>query len=149
MRKSWSLLFCVSVFCAASACADMIVLRDGASYSAQCIGLNSGQIAFTDGQGIEYKFPASDVQSLVFGRTQDTVTLRNGKVYAGQYHGPEYMAFRDGQGIDYNFPLRDLETIVFTQNSAPPATTGVAVVIPRGTEIVVRNDETIDSENSF
>ncbi|MGB2668075.1 MAG: hypothetical protein WAK48_29045 [Candidatus Acidiferrum sp.] len=149
MRKSWGVLFCVFVFCAATACADTIVQRDGASYSGQCMGPNSGQIAFTDGQGIEYKFPASDVQSLAFGRIQDTVTLRNGKIYAGQYNGPEYVAFRDGQGIDYNFPVRDLETIIFIQNSAPPAaTTGVAVVIPRGTEIVVRNDETIDSENS-
>ena len=93
------------------------------------MGPNSGQIAFTDGQGIEYKFPASDVQSLAFGRIQDTVTLRNGKTDAGQYNGPEDMcAFRDGQGIDYNFPVRDLETIIFIQNSAPPAaTTGVAV----------------------
>lgn len=141
-------MFCVVVFCAVTTCADTVVLRDGASYSGQRIGPDSGQIAFTDGQGIEYKFPASDVQSLVFGRTQDTVTVRSGKVYAGQYNGPEYVAFRDGQGIDYNFPLRDLETIIFTQNSASPAaTTGIAVVIPRSTEIVVRI-ETIDSENS-
>ena len=32
MRKSWGVLFCVFVFCAATACADTIVQRDGASY---------------------------------------------------------------------------------------------------------------------
>jgi hypothetical protein len=69
MKRSWILSLCVFVFCAASACADTVVLRDGASYSGQCIGPNSGQISVTDNQGIEYKFPRSDVQSLVFGRT--------------------------------------------------------------------------------
>ncbi len=93
MRKSWSVLFCAFGVCAATACADTIVLRDGASYSGQCIGPNSGQIAFTDGKGIEYEFSASDVRSLVFGRTQDTVTLRNGKVLCGPIQRPGIYGF--------------------------------------------------------
>jgi hypothetical protein len=148
MKRSSTVLFCVLVLCAATASADRVLFCDGASYSEQCMGPSDGQIAFTDVQGIGYKFPVSDVQSLVFGRTQDTVTLRNGKVYAGQYNGSDLVAFRDVRGIDYNFPLRDLETIIFTQDSAPPATIGVAVVIPQGAEIVVRNNETIDLEHS-
>jgi hypothetical protein len=140
-------VFCLAILvCAANAWADTVILRDGASYSGQCTAMG-GQIGFTDGQGIEYKFPAGDVQSLTFSRTQDVVTLRSGKVYTGQYNGSDYIAFRDGQGIDYNFPVRDVETIVFNQVSTP-ASTGVARVIPRGTEIVVRSDENIDSQNS-
>jgi hypothetical protein len=104
-------------------------------------------VGFTDGQGIQYTFPPNDVQSLVFSRNQDIVTLRNGKVYSGQYTGANPVSFRDGQGIDYNFPARDIETIVFTP--AKPATSaGVARVIPQGTEIVVVTDENIDSDVS-
>jgi hypothetical protein len=148
MKKSWIVLFLLFVLTAASAPADTVVLRGGASYSGQVTGASAGPIAFTDGQGIEYKFPASDVQSRVFTATQDIVTLRNGKMYSGQYNGPGYLSFRDGQGIDYNFPLRDIATIVFTQNPPPPASSGAARVIPHGTEIVVRADENIDSDNS-
>jgi hypothetical protein len=86
--------------------ADPVILRDGASYSGQFTGATAGQIGFTDGQGVDYKFPVGDVQSLVFLRTQDIVTLRNGKVYSGQYSESGSILFRDGQGIDYNFPLR-------------------------------------------
>jgi hypothetical protein len=140
-------VFCLAIFaCAANVWADTVILRDGASYSGQCTGIG-GQIGFTDGQGIEYKFPATDVQSLTFSHTQDVVTLRSGKVYTGQYNGSDYISFRDGQGIDYNFPVRDVETIVFNQVSTPPSA-GVARVIPRGTEIAVRSDEDIDSDNS-
>jgi hypothetical protein len=140
-----SLLFLLSV---ASAWGDTVFLRDGASYTGQFTSAPAGQIGFTDGQGVEYKFPLTDVQSLVFSSGQDIVTLRSGKVYAGQYNGPDYIGFRDGQGIDYSFPIRDVETIVFTQNSAPAGSSGVARVIPRGTEIAIRTEETIDSDNS-
>jgi hypothetical protein len=146
MKRALVVFFLAIFACVANAWADTVILRDGASYSGQCTGIGE-QIGFTDGQGIEYKFPSADVQSLTFSHTQDVVTLRNGKVYTGQYNGSDYIAFRDGQGIDYNFPVRDVETIVFNQVSAPPSA-GVARVIPRGTEIVVRSDEDIDSDNS-
>jgi len=148
MKKTLVLFFLVFALTAPSAFADTVVLRGGASYSGQVTGASAAPISFTDGQGIEYKFPASDVQSLVFTSAQDIVTLRNGKMYSGQYNGPEYLSFRDGQGIDYSFPLRDVSTVIFTQNDAPPASNGVARVIPHGTEIVVRSDENIDSDNS-
>jgi hypothetical protein len=148
MKRVAAGLFFLLVFSVAAVRADSVFLRGGASYSGQFTGASGGQIGFTDGQGVGYQFPVGDVQSLVFTSGQDIVTLRNGKVYAGQYNGPDPISFRDGQGIDYSFPLRDVETIVFTQNSAPPASSGVARVIPRGTEIVVLTDENIDSNNS-
>ncbi|HXX16369.1 MAG TPA: hypothetical protein VEJ47_15825 [Candidatus Eremiobacteraceae bacterium] len=140
----------VLFFASTSLWADTVILRDGASYSGQFMPANSGQIDFTDGQGVQYNFPISDLQSLVFSRGQDIVTLRNGKLYSGQYNGPDYIAFRDGMGIDYKFPLRDVETIVFTPTASPAsASSGVARVIPRGTEIVVHTDESIDSDSSY
>jgi hypothetical protein len=146
MKRFLVVAMFVLIYGAGAVLADTVILRDGASYSGQFT--SGAQIGFTDGQGVEYKFPVGDVQSLVFSRSQDIVTLRSGKVYSGQYNGPEYVGFRDGQGIDYNFPLRDVETIVFTQNNTPAASAGVARVIPHGTEIVVHTDEDIDSQNS-
>jgi hypothetical protein len=146
MKRFGIVLFVIFFVSVASALADTVILRDGASYSGSS---SSSQIGFTDGQGVQYKFPVGDVQSLGFSRSQDIITLRNGKVYSGQYNGPDSLGFRDGQGIDYSFPLRDVETLVFTQNSAPAAAgSGIAKVIPRGTEIVVHTAETIDSDNS-
>ncbi len=119
MRTYLILLFLAITATATPAAADTVILRDGASYSGQFTSTIAGQIGFTDGQGVQYKFPVGDVQSLVFSNSQDIVTLRNGKVYSGQYAGPDCIGFRDGQGIDYRFPLRDVETTVFTQSDAP------------------------------
>ena len=133
---------------AAPAWADTVILRDGASYTGQ-FAAPGDQIGFTDNQGVQYKFPARDVQSIVFTSTADIVTLRNGKMYSGQYNGPDSIAFRDGQGIQYQFPLRDVETLVFSETSMPATPSNVvAKVIPVGSEIVVRTDENIDSQNS-
>jgi hypothetical protein len=148
MKRVLTLVVITLVLDLSSASADTVVLRDGASYSGQFTSAIAGQIGFTDGQGVQYAFPVADVQSLVFSSGQDIVTLRNGKLYSGQYNGPEYIGFRDGMGIDYKFPQRDVETVVFGASSAPAASSGVAKVIPRGTEIVVHTDEAIDSENS-
>ena len=149
MRKAFVLLLVMLVIGVTSAWADTVTLRGGASYSGQLTGVSRGPIAFTDGQGVQYKFPVTDLQSLVFSGGQDIVMLRSGKVYAGQYNGPESITFRDAQGIDYTFPLHDVETIEFSQNAPTGgASSGVARVIPRGTEIVVYADENIDSDNS-
>jgi len=149
MRRFCAFLSLSLLLAATSTFADTIILRDGASYSGQTTSLSGNQIAFTDGQGIQYKFPVRDVQSLVFSHTQDVVTLRSGKLYTGQLNDATSIGFRDGQGIDYNFPVQDVETIVFTAQAPPaPASSGVARVVPRGTEIAVRTDESIDSDNS-
>jgi hypothetical protein len=148
MNRALRLIVITLVLGWSSAWADTVVLRDGASYSGQFTSAVGGNIGFTDGQGVQYTFPVADLQSLVFSRGQDIVTLRNGKMYSGQYDGPAYIGFRDGMGIDYKFPVRDVETVVFAATKAPAASGGVAKVVPRGTEIVVHTDEAIDSENS-
>jgi hypothetical protein len=133
---------------ATPALADTVILRDGASYNGEFTQRN-GEITFSDSQGIQYKFPVRDVQSLVFSSTTDIVTLRSGKIYSGQYGGPDALSFQDSQGIQYQFPLKDVETLVLTQTDPPPSPSGVpAKVVPYGTEVAIRSDEAIDSNNA-
>jgi|ERR1700739_2103531 hypothetical protein len=71
MRETiFRLVLCGLLF-AAPALADTVILRDGASYSGQFTSAPSGEISFTDTQGVQYKFPVRDVQSLVFSSTTD------------------------------------------------------------------------------
>jgi hypothetical protein len=129
--------------------ADTVITRNGASYSGQFLGATGGTISFTDTSGIQYTFPFHDVQSLVFTTTNDTVTLRNGKVYSGKYTGADPISFKDNLGILYRFPRKDLESLVLSEvaNSevVPPKE---AKVIATGTEIQIRTNETIDSDNA-
>lgn len=130
-----------------SALADTIITRDGSSYTGQYLGAKDGTIGFTDGSGIGYTLPVRDVQSLVFTSTNDTVTLRNGKVYSGKFNGPETLAFKDNLGILYEFPRKDVESLALStaevvQAKTPPQG---SKVIPTGTEISIRTNENIDS----
>ncbi|HST09164.1 MAG TPA: hypothetical protein VLL05_02210 [Terriglobales bacterium] len=133
---------------AAVASADTIITREGASYSGQFLGAKQGTIAFTDTSGIGYTFPAGDVQSLVFTTANDTITLRNGKVYSGKFMGADPLAFKDNLGILYEFPRKDVESLVLSTAGVVPAPPQGAKVIPAGTEIQIRTDEKIDSDNA-
>jgi hypothetical protein len=129
--------------------ADIVITRSGTSYSGQFLGATGGAIPFTDTSGIQYTFPLHDVQSLVFTATNDTVTLRNGKVYSGKYTGADPLSFKDALGILYRFPRKDLESLVLSEvansEAAPPKE---AKVIATGTEIQIRTNESIDSESA-
>jgi hypothetical protein len=135
---------------ATAAPADTIITREGASYSGVFLSAKDGTIGFTDNSGIGYTFPMRDVQSLVFTATNDTVTLRNGKVYAGKYTGADPLAFKDNMGILYEFPRKDVETLVLSSADTVQvqAVPKEAKVIPSGTEIMIRTNETIDSESA-
>jgi hypothetical protein len=136
----------------ALALADTIVLNDGSSYSGQFAGAGNGEITFTDNQGVQYRFPFADVQSLVFTSSADIVTLRDSKVYSGHYTGTDPLSFNDNQGIGYQFPVKDVASLVFSRGHAhaPSAnpTGGASKVIPEGTEITIRTNEKIDSDDS-
>jgi hypothetical protein len=129
---------------------DTIILHNGASYSGKLDVGPDSQITFTDAQGIQYNFPLRDVQSLVFTATNDIVTLRTGKVYSGHYTGDNPIPFMDGQGVGYQFPTKDVASLVLTrtQPAPPPAPVGPAKVIPVGTEITIRTDDTINAHDS-
>jgi hypothetical protein len=145
-----TLLVCVSACLSSLALADTIVLHDGASYSGQFTSAREGSILFTDSQGVEYRMPVTDVQSLVFTPTADIVSLRDGHVYSGKYTGTTPIGFTDASGIDYQFPKSDVASLVFSRaRPAPPVSNGGGTkVIPTGTDIVILTNETIDSQNS-
>jgi len=129
---------------------DTVILHNGASYTGKYDVPVDSTITFTDGQGIQYNFPLRDVQSLVFTSSNDIVTLRSGKVYSGNYTGVSPIPFMDGQGVGYQFPVKDVASLVFTRTrpSPAPAPTGPAKVIPVGTEITIRTDDTINARDT-
>lgn len=146
--KLWILmLLAISV----AAAGDTVITRDGASYSGHLLNTKGDTIPFTDTNGIQYTFPLRDVQSLVFTATNDTVTLRNGKVYSGKYTGPDPVSFKDNLGIDYQFPRKDLESLVLSSAEVANSEATLpkdARVIPTGTEIQIRTNEAIDSDHA-
>ena len=141
---------CVAgLFLTAAMQADTVILHEGASYTGQFVGPPGNEITFTDGQGIQYRFPLHEVQSIVFTPDNDIVTLRNGKVYSGKYMGADPIGFTDTQGVGYQFPVRDVASLVLTRTKpAGTAGGGNAKVIPVGTEISIRTDERIDSKDA-
>ena len=136
------LLFSVSV----AARADIVVLHDGTSYSGHFAPPGKGTLSFTDNQGIHYDLPVADVQSLVFSNTADHLTLRNGRTYSGQLNGMQMIPFEGSGGIDYQFPLRDVSSLILTGSPTPAASHHIpTVIIPEGTDIVIRTDDSIRS----
>jgi hypothetical protein len=117
MKKVAILSFFVLVFSAAIAHADVVILRDGKSYSGAYTGASSGKLAFKDGEGIQYTFPVNQIQSLVFSNTEDHIALRNGQSYAGQLMGVKSINFQGTNGISYVFPLSDVSSLVITGDS--------------------------------
>jgi hypothetical protein len=143
MKVLATILLLVSV---ASARADIVVLHDGVSYSGRFTPPASGKLSFTDSQGIGYQFPVTDVQSLVFSNAADNITLHNGKNYSGELSGVDVINFEGSGGIDYQFPVRDVSSIIFTGSQSPAASRHVpALVIPQGTNIVVRTANSIQA----
>ena len=182
--KRMLVLLVVSLWCATAAHADFVILRDGRSYSGVYTGAATGKIAFTDTTGIQYTFPVSQVQSLVFSNVSDHIALRNGQSYTGHLTGITSITFRGSNDVGYVFPLKDVSSLVITASdqgassasaAAPiPAAYGAAsamasqvghvapapaaasmprtmaqgtpsIVIPSGTQIVVRTDAAIDT----
>ena len=148
MKHSTRFVLCALLSIALFAKADIIVLRDGVSYSGQFTPPANGKLSFTDNQGIHYSLPLSDVQSLVFSNTASHVTLRNGKTYSGQLDGLDVLPFQGSEGIGYRFPLRDVASLVLTGSGsgrAPSPHPTPSLVIPEGTEITVLTSDSIQS----
>ncbi len=101
--------------------ADIVVLHDGRSYSGSFTGAPGGKLVFKDMQGIQYTFPVSQVQSIVFSNLADHITLRSGHAYKGQLVGITTLPFNGQNGISYVFPLSDVTTIIFAEQASPSA----------------------------
>jgi outer membrane lipoprotein SlyB len=152
--------------------ADVVVLRDGKSYSGTYDSAANSKLSFQDNAGIQYTFPINDVQSLVFSNVGDHITLHNGQTYSGQLTGTTKLSFQGSNGVSYVFPISDVSSLILTgippmqagnqmQQGPPPrispmqtgqapiaasAHNGIpSLVIPTGTPIVVRTVSPIDS----
>ena len=126
--------------------ADVVVLRDGKSYSGTYTGPATGQLSFQDSQGIQYTFPLRDVQSLAFSDTGVHISLRNGQTYSGQLIGVATLALQGPNGVSYVFPVKTVSSLVLLGASASSAATGTPTIqVPSGTPIVVRTVTSIDS----
>ena len=98
--------------------ADVVVLRDGKSYSGTYTGAANSKLSFQDNAGIQYTFPVSDVQSLVFSNVGDHITLHNGQTYSGQLTGTTTLAFQGANGVSYVFPISDVSSLILTGTSS-------------------------------
>lgn len=146
MKRLWIPLLMTCFLFAEFASADTVILKDGASYVGEC---NLQTIAFTDLQGVQYQFPAKDVQSLAFNTSKDTVVLRDGKSYSGHFMGSTPVAFQDAEGIKYQFPASDIDAIVLNRANPVRPVSNAALVIPIGADLPVRTNENIDSTKSY
>jgi hypothetical protein len=167
-------LLLLLTFVAVAGHADVVVLRDGRSYSGTYIGPPNNKLSFQDNAGIQYTFPMNDVQSLVFSNVGDHITLHSGQSYSGQLTGTKTLAFHGSNGVSYVFPISDVSSLILTAASSMQAgnqplagpqapsqatqtpmgtapTSAIAgsgipsVVVPAGTQIIVRTGSTIDS----
>jgi hypothetical protein len=138
--------FLCTLLFATLAFADTVILKDGTSYLGEC---SLQTVDFKDSQGIQYQFPIKDVQSLAFNASKDTVSLRDGKSYSGQFTGATPIAFQDAQGIKYQFPATDVDAIVLNRAASVRKPSAAALIIPIGTDLPVRTNETIDSKKSY
>lgn len=126
MKKLCAVLLIVVGFGSLVSRADIVVLRDGKSYSGSYSASRTSTINFRDAQGIRYSFPVADVQTIVFSNVSDHLSLRNGHSYAGTWVGVTTLAFQGANGVGYVFPLRDVSTLILSspepkQNSASGA----------------------------
>jgi hypothetical protein len=137
--------------------ADVVVLRDGSSYTGRLEpATNNRTISFSGSNGVGFTFPVPDVQSLSLTPNADTITLKSGKTYTGHYNGQSSLKFAGAEGITYDFPVKDIASIIFTgvpsrnagSNPRPGAAGASAKVIPQGTEISITTNETIDSKRT-
>jgi hypothetical protein len=137
--------------------ADVVILNDGSSYSGQLDATGTKEIAFTGTNGVGYNFPVRDVQSVVFTGKVDTITLRNGRTYSGQYKGASPLLFTGSEGISYQFPIKDVTSLVLTGSPSSSEPTAAekqearkehARVVPERTEITIRTNEGVDSKRA-
>lgn len=119
MKRAVVLSFAVLCFSAILAHADIVVLRDGKSYSGTYTGEPTGKLNFKDNAGIQYTFPLGDVQTVVFSNLGDNVSLRGGQTYSGHWIGVTRISFRGTNGVGYVFPVSDVSSLVLTGGSSP------------------------------
>lgn len=128
-----SVVFSVAVFLVSAALlhADVVVLHDGRSYSGTYTGVPNGKLIFKGNSGIQYSFPMSQVETVVFSNLSDHISLRNGQMYSGQWIGVTEIEFRGANGIGYVFPVKDVSSLVLTHSQSSSTTATAAESQPQ------------------
>ncbi len=130
MKNLCAVLLLVFGFGSLVSRADIVVLRDGKSYSGTYTASAGRTINFRDAQGIRYSFPVADVQTIVFSNLGDHLSLRNGHSYSGTWVGVTTLAFQGANGVGYVFPLRDVSTLIFSDPEAVQPSASTAAQAP-------------------
>jgi hypothetical protein len=102
---------------------QMLVLRDGRTMSGTFISGDSGSVVFRSDDGVRHRFNIREVQSLRFNQSNAYLGSQSG-YYGSNTGNYPYQANREQRG----------------------AYLGNTVVIPTGTQVSVRTDQTIDSQ---
>jgi hypothetical protein len=127
--------------------ADHIVLRGGQSYSGKL--LNTTRVSFRGANGIGYVFPLADVSSLILTqRSANGGAAPSGTPATDSAAVPANGAVQGGNGPGGPAPAPTQQVAYQSAGAPPPVTSGnetSALVLPSGTQISVRTDETIDS----
>ncbi len=121
MKKSVVLSLLFLLLSTVAARADYLILHDGRSYSGTFSAAQSRTLSFQDGSGIQYTFPLSAVQSVVFSNDADHISLHNGQSYSGKLQGVTNITFMGVNGIKYVFAVTDISSIIFTGGTGATA----------------------------
>lgn len=119
MRK-WALFALIGMM-PFSLLAARLVLRDGTVIRGEFVGGTSRQITFQDERGMRRQFDLDQVQTIDFGRVEAPAGAENGNAY---------------------------RTEPPATGQPPYGSEHYWAVVPAGTELAVRTDETIDSNNA-
>lgn len=107
-----------------------LVLRDGRTISGTFVSGTSGSIVFRNDNGVRQRFNVRDVNSIQFND-------QNNAYLGGQNSG----YYGNNSGYNNNYPYR-------ASRGQRGAYLGTTAVIPAGTQVSVRTDQTIDSQTA-
>lgn len=125
MRRFVLFSVAVLLFSALPLHADVVVLRNGRTYfgTYTTTGQQGGELVFKGASGIQYSFPLSKVQAIVFSGQSDHLALLNGQTHTGKWIGVTGISFRGSDGTSYVFPLKNVSSLVLTHGQPAEAAT--------------------------
>jgi hypothetical protein len=112
--------------------ADVVVLRDGRSYFGTYTGQPGGTLVFKGASGIQYSFPLSQVQTIVFSSQSVHLSLLNGQTHTGQWVGVTGIRFAGANGTSYVFPVKDVSSLVLTHGQSAGTAPAIGQQMPAG-----------------
>jgi hypothetical protein len=146
MRKLWlaATLGLFAVMVPALTWADTLIMRDGTEHDGQFISGTSRVITFRE-NGRLVRYNVDDVDSVQFGTAISSGNSSNGNSSSSERNTPrppDYNAPVSERPRDYNAPVAD------NSPRYDNAESRTREVIPSGTELVIRTNESVDSRTA-